>query len=178
MIRGKMNRYKPVGWRYESHRHSLAAKGIRTSFATPSMKSPSMEKFLDEMSEKTYGRTRTGSIKKDICVECGGPAKSFRDDVSRREYPISGLCQKCQDKVFKKSMAGKEPYGWEMTDKDEDMIIYRKSGKFYPGKKGVVLRRVKKDEDKWTITGGFLTGTYDSFYDAHTAAMKYMDVNQ
>jgi len=27
-----MNRYKPVGWRNESYRHSLAAKGIRTSF--------------------------------------------------------------------------------------------------------------------------------------------------
>ena len=28
-----MNRYKPIGWRNESYRHSLAAKGIRTSFA-------------------------------------------------------------------------------------------------------------------------------------------------
>jgi len=25
-----MNRYKPVGWRYESHRHSLASKGIKS----------------------------------------------------------------------------------------------------------------------------------------------------
>lgn len=25
-----MNRYKPLGWRYESYRHSLAAKGIKT----------------------------------------------------------------------------------------------------------------------------------------------------
>lgn len=24
----------------------------------------------------------------------------FRDGISRREYEISGLCQKCQDKVF------------------------------------------------------------------------------
>jgi len=24
----------------------------------------------------------------------------FRDNVSRQEYSISGLCQKCQDKVF------------------------------------------------------------------------------
>lgn len=27
-----MNRYKPTGWRYESHRHSLAAKGITTRY--------------------------------------------------------------------------------------------------------------------------------------------------
>jgi len=28
-----MNRYKPVGWRGESHRHYLAAKGIRSRYA-------------------------------------------------------------------------------------------------------------------------------------------------
>jgi hypothetical protein len=27
-----MNRYKPIGWQRESHRHSLAAKGIKTRF--------------------------------------------------------------------------------------------------------------------------------------------------
>jgi len=26
--------------------------------------------------------------------------KEFRDERSRREYQISGLCQKCQDKTF------------------------------------------------------------------------------
>jgi len=25
---------------------------------------------------------------------------SFRDDLSRKEYEISGLCQKCQDNIF------------------------------------------------------------------------------
>jgi len=28
-----MNRYKPVGWRFESQRHSLAAKGIKTRYS-------------------------------------------------------------------------------------------------------------------------------------------------
>ena len=28
----RMNRYKPNGWRMDSHRHSLAAKGVKTSF--------------------------------------------------------------------------------------------------------------------------------------------------
>ena len=27
-------------------------------------------------------------------------ATSFRDDVSRKEYAISGMCQSCQDDVF------------------------------------------------------------------------------
>jgi len=26
--------------------------------------------------------------------------KSFKDELSRKEYKISGLCQKCQDKTF------------------------------------------------------------------------------
>jgi len=34
------------------------------------------------------------------CVICGGDAIEFKNDISRREYDISGMCQKCQDKVF------------------------------------------------------------------------------
>jgi len=26
--------------------------------------------------------------------------KDFKDDLSKREFKISGICQKCQDKVF------------------------------------------------------------------------------
>ena len=26
--------------------------------------------------------------------------KEFRDELSRKEYRISGLCQKCQDEIF------------------------------------------------------------------------------
>jgi hypothetical protein len=33
-------------------------------------------------------------------IGCGRSALRFRDDVSRREYGISGLCQECQDSVF------------------------------------------------------------------------------
>lgn len=31
---------------------------------------------------------------------CAGPATEFRDEISRREYGISGMCQKCQDAFF------------------------------------------------------------------------------
>lgn len=31
---------------------------------------------------------------------CRGPNFTFRDDLSRREYAISGLCQGCQDAMF------------------------------------------------------------------------------
>jgi hypothetical protein len=34
------------------------------------------------------------------CVWCGKPATEFRDELSAREYEISGTCQACQDEVF------------------------------------------------------------------------------
>lgn len=34
------------------------------------------------------------------CVACNGPASRFRDELSKREFQLSGLCQRCQDKVF------------------------------------------------------------------------------
>lgn len=35
-----------------------------------------------------------------ICPVCKGEAKVFKDDLSRKEVKISGMCQKCQDKTF------------------------------------------------------------------------------
>ena len=61
-------------------------------------KSPEMEEFL----EKNFGRST--AINNDVCIPepigCGGEAIEFADELSRREYRISGLCQKCQDSVF------------------------------------------------------------------------------
>ena len=70
--------------------------------AKPSEKAPGMTKFLDTMTGEVFGRSREESIKNDICVPCGAkaPPESFRDDLSRKEYTISGLCQACQDSVF------------------------------------------------------------------------------
>jgi len=66
--------------------------------AEPSKKAPAIEQFLEEFAG------RSSSIKMDKCVPpplgCGGPATQFRDEISRREYGISGLCQKCQDEIF------------------------------------------------------------------------------
>lgn len=31
---------------------------------------------------------------------CGKKVTGFRDELSAREYKISGLCQKCQDEMF------------------------------------------------------------------------------
>jgi len=38
------------------------------------------------------------------CVFCGKPIylDDFRNEISKREYGISGMCQQCQDKMFGK----------------------------------------------------------------------------
>lgn len=68
--------------------------------ATPTNKSPEIESFIT----KTFGHDRREVISGNHCVPpplgCGGPATEFKDDLSRKEYTISGLCQKCQDSIF------------------------------------------------------------------------------
>ena len=68
--------------------------------ATPTEKSPAMEKLIDSFNPS--GRKRKDSILNDVCSWCGKSVTGFdfRDDVSRKEYTISGFCQQCQDKTF------------------------------------------------------------------------------
>ncbi|PNX45642.1 MAG: hypothetical protein BV459_07980 [Thermoplasmata archaeon M11B2D] len=42
------------------------------------------------------------SIQNKKCPTCGEEIsqEEFRNDISKREYNISGMCQKCQDDVF------------------------------------------------------------------------------
>lgn len=41
-------------------------------------------------------------IVSEVCWYCGEIVNdnSFRDNLSKKEFQISGLCQKCQDIVF------------------------------------------------------------------------------
>lgn len=67
----------------------------------PSQKSPAIENLLEKMTG------RTTAIKGNRCIPapigCGGSADTFTDNLSRREYTISGMCQKCQDSIFNDS---------------------------------------------------------------------------
>lgn len=61
---------------------------------------PELQRFVDEVSKKIHGRTLTESQEKNICVGCGEEIKGFRDELSKKEFSISGYCQQCQDSVF------------------------------------------------------------------------------
>tara|TARA_Y100000310_G_C20244331_1_gene606082 strand:+ start:33 stop:245 length:213 start_codon:yes stop_codon:yes gene_type:complete len=55
---------------------------------------------LDKMLTNVFGIDRKGSITNNTCVSCKEEALVFTDDISQKEYTISGLCQSCQDQVF------------------------------------------------------------------------------
>ena len=60
----------------------------------PSDKSPAMEKLINGL----FNINRSESITNNTCVAppigCGKPITKFRDELSRKEFTISGLCQK------------------------------------------------------------------------------------
>ena len=61
-----------------------------------------LQSFVDDFTEKNFGKSQTEARGQKICVICHNEVKDedFRDEKSRKEYDISGLCQKCQDDTF------------------------------------------------------------------------------
>lgn len=68
--------------------------------AKQTQRSPVLQGFLDNFAKKAFGHTATHSTASNACVSCHKPAVRFKDELSRKEYAISGMCQACQDKVF------------------------------------------------------------------------------
>ena len=64
------------------------------------MKTAGMENMLDGMAKELFGRGRKVAMDNQMCVICGDDANHFSDELSRKEYGISGMCQSCQDGVF------------------------------------------------------------------------------
>ncbi len=62
----------------------------------PTEKSKEIDNFLTEMN----GISRQEARDKQICTNCKQEVKGFKDKLSKNEYQINGLCQKCQDEVF------------------------------------------------------------------------------
>ena len=59
-----------------------------------------MEKVLNDLSVEMFGVKRSDCLRNGLCVMCKGPAVEFKDTLSRKEYGISGMCQKCQNAFF------------------------------------------------------------------------------
>lgn len=61
------------------------------------------------------GGVRASAIQTDTCQACGGSAKDFRDQASKNEYRLSGMCQACQDSFFTYTARDFELHGPETT---------------------------------------------------------------
>ena len=59
-----------------------------------------LDQLKEEMAFQLFGRSRTLALAGNQCVKCGESATDFRDELSQKEYGISGFCQSCQDGVF------------------------------------------------------------------------------
>lgn len=59
-----------------------------------------LEQFKEDTAMSLFGRSRTIAMHNGQCVKCGEFNLEFRDELSRKEYGISGLCQCCQDAIF------------------------------------------------------------------------------
>jgi hypothetical protein len=63
----------------------------------PTKKSQDIENVLTSIT----GISRQDANIKGICTWCRKEINEpFRDELSKREYQISGFCQKCQDETF------------------------------------------------------------------------------
>ena len=63
----------------------------------PTKKSEGLEQGL----KKIFGTDRRETIISNKCTICGKQATEFKDELSVKEYRISGMCQECQDGFFR-----------------------------------------------------------------------------
>ena len=64
-----------------------------------------LDKFKEEMAMSIFGRSPSLAKATGQCVKCGEFNLEFNDELSRREYEISSLCQCCQDQLFDEPVA-------------------------------------------------------------------------
>lgn len=60
-------------------------------------KHPTIDSFLSNL---MGGKDRHAIVANGECMTCDNTGVKFRDEPSRDEYLISGMCQPCQDDVF------------------------------------------------------------------------------
>lgn len=56
--------------------------------------------IVDKQITQLTGIDRQAYVRAGSCPFCQRTCTDFRDDESRKEHRISGLCQECQDSIF------------------------------------------------------------------------------
>lgn len=63
-------------------------------------KSKGIDDFLKGFTHN--GKSRQELLDDCECATCKNPNLDFRNQISEKEYTISGMCQSCQDVIFGK----------------------------------------------------------------------------
>ena len=58
-------------------------------------KTPEIRAVIEGFFPGTAAKIASG-----LCPCCEFPVGTFRDEISAKEFEISGLCQTCQDEIF------------------------------------------------------------------------------
>ncbi len=58
------------------------------------------DEAIDNFLSQCFGVNRKETIQANKCVRCGLDAVQFDDELSQKEYVISGLCMACQRIIF------------------------------------------------------------------------------
>ena len=59
------------------------------------------KELLDAITkESPFVKLKSKAKETKTCVMCIAPNMNFKDEISKKEYEISNLCQNCQDKIF------------------------------------------------------------------------------
>ena len=59
-----------------------------------------IKEFQNELTKNMFGKSKDDCMSEKICVFCHKSITSFKDELSLKEFGISGMCQKCQDEIF------------------------------------------------------------------------------
>ena len=61
-----------------------------------------LQHFKDDLAKSIYGLPVEEAKATGLCIQCRQPAlANCYSDAGRREYNISGLCEKCFDSICK-----------------------------------------------------------------------------
>jgi len=61
---------------------------------------PTLQKALDSLASMIGFLPQDEAETKGLCVRCKESVKAFTDELSERDYNITGFCQKCQDIIY------------------------------------------------------------------------------
>tara|TARA_B100000749_G_scaffold210260_1_gene165159 strand:+ start:22 stop:399 length:378 start_codon:yes stop_codon:yes gene_type:complete len=91
------------------HRKLVKIASTKKSWTVEKVGSIAVDKGLEKMKiprkqikieARQFGRSGSPAIADNQCVKCGVHDVEFRDELSRKEFSISDLCQSCQDDIF------------------------------------------------------------------------------